>query len=103
MLYAICPACGEDVRFREQPQVGQNMVCPRCKELLAVVTLDPIILELYKITVNNGWMNEDKQEGAKRHDRKVKNRHGENDDFDERENDLKKALRKSKSRSRMDW
>ncbi len=103
MLYAICPACGEDVRIKEYPQVGQNLVCPRCQELLSVVTLDPIILELYKISVNNEWTNADKQEAAKRHERKFKNRHGEIDDSEERGEEWKKALRKSRSHSRMDW
>lgn len=102
MSYAICPACGVDVHLKDSTQVGQNVVCPRCQELLAVITLDPIMLELYKISVNNDWTNAEKQEAAKRHERKYKNRH-EGDATDERDENWNRPLRKSRSRSRMDW
>ena len=40
MSEAVCPACGEDIQFEENFQVGHNTVCPNCKELLAVVRKD---------------------------------------------------------------
>ncbi|PKO12787.1 MAG: hypothetical protein CVU39_21875 [Chloroflexi bacterium HGW-Chloroflexi-10] len=101
MLYAVCPACGEDIPFNEHTQVGQNMVCPRCRELLAVVITEPPILELYKIASNNELPSDDKLEAARRHDRKSKHYH---DEFEEEVGlDWKRTNKKSKSRGRYDW
>ncbi len=103
MSFAICPACGEDIRFHERTLVGQNTVCPRCQENLTVVTLEPIILELNKISRNSDLTNSEKQEAAKKHERKVKNRHGEIEEIEDRDEDWRRMPRRSRSRSRSDW
>ena len=68
------------------------------KHLLAVVSLDPIVLELYTCVNNLDWSNTDKLEGAKRHQRK-NNKHRHEEDEDE----WRKSEIKSKIRNQFDW
>ena len=75
MYLAVCPACGEDIQFEEDFQLGQNTVCPKCQELLAVVMTDPLIFDLYTFASPVPiWFDSDKQEAAKKHERKNKHR-----------------------------
>lgn len=103
MSYGICPACGQDILFQDTVQIGQSTVCPRCHELLAIVTLNPIILEMYKHSTYNGILPEEKKETGKKNNLKIKNHFGELEDQDDKEEDWRKALRKSRSRKVNDW
>lgn len=42
----LCPECGEEVRFKKLPYVGQLMTCRRCSAQLEVVRKSPIALRL---------------------------------------------------------
>ncbi len=97
MLYAVCPSCGETIPLEGRLQVRQNVICSKCHELLAVVSLDPVILELYTFANNSDWSNTDKLEGAKRHQLKSKHQH------DEDEDEWRRPEKKSKIRNQFDW
>lgn len=103
MYKAVCPACGEDIEFEENFQAGQSTVCPKCLELLAVVMVDPLIFDLYSFANSAPqWFDSEKQEAAKKHERKSKHRHEE---IDELEDDLfrRKSSKKIRNKSRLDW
>ena len=103
MYGAVCPACGDDIKFDEDAQIGQNKVCPKCLELLAVVMTDPLILDLY--TFANPapqWFDSDKQEAAKKHERKSKHRHEEIEDQDDNLF-LRRSSKKIRNKTRLDW
>jgi hypothetical protein len=103
MYNAVCPACGEDIEFEESFHVGQSTVCPKCLELIVVVMTDPLIFDLYTFA-NPGpqWFDAEKQEAAKKHERKNKRKH---DDVDENEDDLfrRKSSKKIRNKTRLDW
>jgi len=103
MSFGICPACGQDIQFQDTAQVGQNTVCPRCHELLAIVTLNPIILEMYQHSSYNGNLMGGKKETGKKNNLKYKHGFGEIDEYDGKEEDWRRALRKSRSRKVNDW
>lgn len=103
MSFGICPACGQDIQFQDAAQVGQNTVCPRCHELLAIVTLNPIILEMYQHATYNGISSEGKKEPGKKNNLKSRHHFGDFEENDDKEEDWKKALRKSRSRKVNDW
>ncbi len=42
----LCPDCGEEVRFKKLPFVGQLMTCRRCSAQLEVMRKSPIELRL---------------------------------------------------------
>lgn len=42
----LCPDCGEDVRFKKLPYVGQRVTCRRCAVQLEVMRKSPIELRL---------------------------------------------------------
>jgi lysine biosynthesis protein LysW len=42
----LCPECGEEVRFKKFPYVGQLVTCRRCSAQLEVVRKSPIALRL---------------------------------------------------------
>lgn len=103
MYNAVCPACGEDIQFEESCQVGQNTICPKCLELLAVVMTDPLILDLYSFANSAPqYFDAEKQEAAKKHERKNKHRH---DEVDELDDDLfrRKSSKKIRNKTRLDW
>jgi DNA-directed RNA polymerase subunit RPC12/RpoP len=102
MLYTKCPACRDSISLIEKLQVGQNIVCPKCSELLIVNSLDPFVLDLYAFSASSAWGNADKEEAAKKHQRR--NKHRQEDYFDfENEADWKKTNKKSRSRMHEDW
>ncbi len=102
MLYTTCPACRDSIALIEKLQVGQNIVCPRCSELLVVNSLDPLVMDLYAFSASSSWGNVDKEEAAKKHQRR--NKHRQDDDLDvENETVWKKGSRKTKNRMREDW
>ena len=51
----LCPDCGEEVRFKKLPYVGQLMTCRRCSAQLKVVRKSPVILRL----AEEAWEEED--------------------------------------------
>lgn len=102
MFEAVCPACGEDIKFDEDLEIGQNTVCPKCQELLVVVMTDPLIFDLY--TFANAapqWFDSEKQEAAKKHERKNRHRHIEIDNYDE--DYLRRSGKKMRNKNRIDW
>jgi nicotinamide mononucleotide adenylyltransferase len=102
MFEAVCPACGEDIKFDEDLEIGQNTVCPKCQELLVVVTTDPLIFDLYTFAnTAPQWFDSEKQEAAKKHERKNKHRHIEIDNYDE--DYLRKSGKKIRNKNRIDW
>jgi hypothetical protein len=102
MFEAVCPACGEDIKFEEDLQIGQNTVCPKCQELLAVVMTDPLIFDLYTFAnTAPQWFDSEKQEAAKKHERKNKHRHIEIDNYDE--DYLRRSGKKIRNKNRIDW
>jgi len=103
MSYGICPGCGQDIQFQDTVQTGQSTVCPRCHELLAIVTLDPIILEIIQHSTYNGISKEEKKEPGKKNNFLNRDHFGEFIENDDKEEDWKKALRKSRSRKVKDW
>ena len=103
MYEAVCPACGEDIKFEEILPVGQNTVCPKCQELLVVVMTDPLILDLYTFANSAPvWFDSEKQEAAKKHDRKNKHKHEKFDDFDD-DYYWRKSGKKARNKNRHDW
>ena len=101
MYKAICPACGEDIEYGESFQAGQSTVCPKCLQLLAVVMTEPLILDLYSFASSTPqWFDSDKQEAAKKHERKNKHRHEEIDDHDDYG---LKTSKKIRNKNRNDW
>lgn len=42
----LCPDCGEEVRFKKLPYVGQLVTCRRCSAQLEVMRKSPIDLRL---------------------------------------------------------
>lgn len=102
MAHTTCPSCGREINFYEKLQAGQNTVCPKCKELLVVQSLDPLTLELYTFVSSSDWINSDKQEAAKRHERRSKHRVDEIDEDFEEEN-WRKGSKKTRNRNRSDW
>lgn len=102
MLYTKCPACRDSISLIEKPQVGQNIVCPKCSELLIVNSLDPFVIDLYVFSTSSSWGNADKEEAAKKHQRRNKHRQEDYVDFED-DADWKKGSKKSRSRMREDW
>jgi len=103
MSFGICPVCGQEIQFQDTAQVGQNTVCPHCQKLLAIVTLNPIILELYQLAPFVGILKENKQETGTKNNQKNKNRFGEFEENDEKDDDWKREIRKSRLRKVNDW
>lgn len=103
MSFGICPACGLDIQFQDTVQVGQNTVCPRCHELLAIVTLNPIILEIYQRASFSKNSNGDKKEPEKKANPKNKHHFGEFDDNEDKDDAWKREIRKLRSRKVNDW
>jgi predicted nucleic acid-binding Zn ribbon protein len=101
MYKAVCPACGENIEFVDILQVGQSTVCPKCRELLAVVMTEPLIFDLYSFASSTPqWFDSDKQEAAKKHERKNKHRHEEIIDHDDYG---RKSSKKIRNKTRLDW
>lgn len=42
----LCPDCGEEVRFKKMPYVGQLVTCRRCSAQLEVMRKSPVALRL---------------------------------------------------------
>lgn len=42
----LCPDCGEEVRFKKMPYVGQLITCRRCSAQLEVMRKSPVDLRL---------------------------------------------------------
>jgi len=103
MSFGICPACGQDIQFQDAAQVGQNTVCPRCHELLAIVTLNPIILEMYQHASYNAISTGEKKLPGKNTNPKSKHHFGEVEDNDFKDDAWKREIRKSRSRKVTDW
>jgi hypothetical protein len=103
MSFGICPACGQDIQFQDTAQVGQNTVCPHCHELLAIVTLNPIILEMYQHSTIFGISKDDKKESGKKINLKNKHHFGEVGDNDLKDDAWKREIRKLRSRKVNDW
>ncbi len=102
MYEAVCPACGENIKFVEDLQVGQNTVCPKCLELLAVVMMDPLIFDRYSFAnAVPVWFDSEKEESAKKHERKNKHRHIEVDEYDDVF--LRRSAKKIRNKNRIDW
>jgi|LADL02.1.fsa_nt_gi hypothetical protein len=103
MYEAVCPACGDDIKLDVDLQAGQNTVCPKCMELLAVVMTDPLILDLYTFaSPAPQWFDSDKQEAAKKHERKSKHRHEEIEDQDDNLFS-RRSSKKIRNKTRLDW
>ncbi len=103
MYKAVCPACGEDIEFEDSFQVGQSTVCPKCLELLAVVMTEPLIFDFYTFaSTAPQWFDAEKQEAAKKHERK--NKHRDVDLFD-RDDEISwgKSGKKSRNKNRNNW
>jgi hypothetical protein len=102
MYEAVCPACGEDIKFAEDLQVGQNTVCPKCLELLAVVMVDPLIFDRYSFAnAIPQWFDSEKEEAARKHERKNIHRHVEVDEYDDQF--LRRSAKKIRNKNRIDW
>lgn len=104
MFQTTCPSCRDSISFKEKLQVGQNIVCPTCRELLIVKSLDPLEVDLYAFTTQSDWGNAEKLEAAKRHQRRNKHRREDFEDFDEDELEWRKGrAKKAKNRMHEDW
>ena len=55
----LCPDCGEEVRFKKLPFVGQTVTCRRCSAHLEVMRKSPIGLRLAEEDI---WENEEDYE-----------------------------------------
>lgn len=42
---AYCPVCDTRIRFFEKPALGDQVRCPECRNVVEVVSVDPIKLE----------------------------------------------------------
>jgi len=104
MFQTTCPTCRDSISFTEKLQVGQNIVCPTCTELLIVKSLDPLEVDLYAFINQSDWGSVEKQEAAKRHQRRNKHRHDESEEVDEDEFEWRKGRsKKAKNRINEDW
>lgn len=54
-----CPDCGEEVRFKKMPFVGQQITCRWCSVQLEVVRKSPVVLRL----MEEKWEEEENFEG----------------------------------------
>lgn len=45
MTFAECISCGSEIKFSNQPKMGQTVTCPECDAELEVVWLDPVELD----------------------------------------------------------
>lgn len=54
----LCPDCGEEVRFKKLPFVGQLITCRWCSAQLTVVRKSPVVLRL----AEDVWDDEDEYE-----------------------------------------
>ena len=52
----LCPDCGEEVRFKKMPFVGQLITCKRCSSQLEVMRKSPVDLRL---AVDDEWEDEE--------------------------------------------
>ena len=41
-----CPYCRERILIRENPRIGQYLICSACGEEVEIVRLDPIVLDM---------------------------------------------------------
>lgn len=55
MSFAICPSCGEEIRLRNQPRLGQEVRCPYCSTELEIVELDPAELDWPDSAAEDDW------------------------------------------------
>ena len=44
-----CSDCGNRLKLGAHPRVGQRKVCPRCGTRLEIVSVSPLILDVYDI------------------------------------------------------
>ena len=42
-----CPSCGEKISVGERPKIGQYLLCSICDEKVEIISLDPIVLDLF--------------------------------------------------------
>ena len=100
MYEAVCPACGENIKFTEDLQVGQNTVCPKCRELLAVVMNNPLIFDRYSFANSvPQWFDSEKEESAKKHERKNKHNHPAAEEYED--DFLRRSAKKIHNKNRV--
>lgn len=51
----LCPDCGEEIRFKKAPFVGQLVTCRRCSTQLELVRKSPVVLRM----AEEVWEDED--------------------------------------------
>ena len=51
-----CPECGEPVEFDEDAQVGEQIVCAKCRVELEILSLSPLALDY---VLADGWDQDD--------------------------------------------
>jgi lysine biosynthesis protein LysW len=60
MSSAICPSCDERIRIVGQADIGLEVTCPSCGDVLEVVSLDPIELDwIYYDDDDDDWEEDD--------------------------------------------
>ena len=59
MPTSICPECSEEVFVDAEIEQGDNVSCDECSAKLVVVGLDPIELDLYDESHDEGLTKED--------------------------------------------
>jgi lysine biosynthesis protein LysW len=60
MNFAICPSCDERIKIVGQAEVGLEVTCPSCGDVLEVVSLDPIELDwIYYDDDDDDWEEDD--------------------------------------------
>ena len=59
MPTSICPECSEEVFVDAETEQGDNVSCDECSAKLVVVGLDPVELDLYDETNDEGRSTED--------------------------------------------
>jgi lysine biosynthesis protein LysW len=60
MNFAICPSCDERIKIAGQAQIGLEVTCSSCGDVLEVVSLDPIELDwIYYDDDDDDWEEDD--------------------------------------------
>lgn len=61
---AYCPECDTRITFKKQPELGQQVTCRECGEVLEVVELEPLELDwAYDEDEEDDWDDWEDDEG----------------------------------------
>jgi len=79
MLNVLCPTCGNLIRIKTEPGIGQYISCPECQDVFNLASINPPVLEPIKI----GWDAPVNKNGRRDKHQKPRERYQPYDEFED--------------------